>query len=397
MYHFKHFQTDLLFIFHYEYIILMEDSTMKLLRVRADHFKNCENGYTIDLVAKSKKTSFDKEYELHEIADGLFTFVTLAFAGKNASGKTSALNLLESAYQILESFRLRRGTYSYDGVSIEIVFYQRGYVYKYQALLKDSPRLDVVFFENQHLYKKKYYKTYLKSLYEFAPEDEMRNLTPLPKDTSSVFEIIKNQENLSICFDQEFDERSYRHAFLLLDMAEKGKNSLPCILRIFDENIRDLVYIDADHYKLSFLDEEKVLSSRELYSHLSKGTTKGIALYAAMAVSLEKGLDLLVDEVENHFHKSLVENMISLYKDKRVNKFGATLIFTTHYPELLDDIGRQDNVFICKAGEKLRISSLHDGYDIRAELLKSRQYYANAFDTAVNYDELMNLKRILMS
>lgn len=42
-------------------------------------------------------------------------------------------------------------------------------------------------------------------------------------------------------------------------------------------------------------------------------------------------MDLIVDEIENHFHKTLVENMISLYKDKSVNKNKAALIFTTHF------------------------------------------------------------------
>ena len=47
---------------------------MKLLRVKANHFKNCCDGYTIDLVAKSRKTAEDKEYELQEIAPGNFCF-----------------------------------------------------------------------------------------------------------------------------------------------------------------------------------------------------------------------------------------------------------------------------------------------------------------------------------
>ena len=35
---------------------------MKLLYVKAKNFKNCIEGYTIDLVAKSRKTAEDKEY-----------------------------------------------------------------------------------------------------------------------------------------------------------------------------------------------------------------------------------------------------------------------------------------------------------------------------------------------
>ena len=44
---------------------------MKLLRVKANHFKNCSDGYTIDFVAKSRKYPEDKEYELQEIAPEL--------------------------------------------------------------------------------------------------------------------------------------------------------------------------------------------------------------------------------------------------------------------------------------------------------------------------------------
>ena len=103
----------------------------------------------------------------------------------------------------------------------------------------------------------------------------------------------------------------------------------------------------------------------------------------------------MVDEVENHFHKTLVENMISLYKDKSVNKKNASLIFTTHYCEVLDQMGRQDNIWICKSGKHISLSNMYEDYQIRTELLKSKQYYNNAFQTAVNYEELMSLKRKL--
>ena len=51
----------------------------------------------------------------------------------------------------------------------------------------------------------------------------------------------------------------------------------------------------------------------------------------SVVLSLVTGNDLIVDEIENHFHKTLVENLISLYKDKTINKKNATLIFSTHY------------------------------------------------------------------
>ena len=56
---------------------------------------------------------------------------------------------------------------------------------------------------------------------------------------------------------------------------------------------------------------------------------------------------------------------------------------------------RQDNIYISKSSDKVYLTSMYEGYNIRTELLKSRQFYNNVFDTAVNYDELMNLKREL--
>ena len=142
-----------------------------------------------------------------------------------------------------------------------------------------------------------------------------------------------------------------------------------------------------------FCGQEKTISDKELLYQLSSGTTKGMYIYILVAACLQNGFDLVVDEIENHFHKTLVENMISLYKDKSVNRHNATLIFTTHYCELLDLFNRQDNIFIAKANEKVYLTNMYSGYNVRTELLKSRQFYNNVFQTAVNYEELMRLKK----
>ena len=114
-----------------------------------------------------------------------------------------------------------------------------------------------------------------------------------------------------------------------------------------------------------------------------------------MVLSLVTGNDLIVDEIENHFHKTLVENLISLYKDKTINKKNATLIFSTHYCEILDMFNRRDNIYITRADEKVRIYNMYKDYDVRPELLKSKQFYNNVFKTAVNYEALMDLKKVL--
>ena len=85
-----------------------------------------------------------------------------------------------------------------------------------------------------------------------------------------------------------------------------------------------------------------------------------------------------------------------LYKDKSVNKKNATLIFSTHYCELLDLFNRSDNIWITHSRGKIEIENMYENYGLRTELLKSKKFYRNAFDTAVNYEALMDLKKELM-
>lgn len=387
---------------------------MKLLRVKASHFKNCCDDFTIDLVSKSRKTAEDKEYELQEIAPDLHVYNTMAFIGKNASGKTSAIDLLDCAYSILGDYRLENKNYSFDGVELEIVFYHGGNIYKYITRLGSDGYGSRAVFEKEKIYRKKYYKTNVKDIYneegfvelpkplflDVALEgvdiskDEEHSL--LPDDTSRLFYILGKKTTRAVYFDSyENGVDTYKYMFIALKHFGLDSDVLTRVLRIFDDNVESLEILDDKNYRLKFKGETKTLSETQLYYMLSSGTTKGLLLYILMVASLKEGFDLIIDEIENHFHKTLVENMISLYRDKTVNKKNATLIFTTHYCEVLDQMGRQDNIWICKSGPQVSLSNMYEDYRIRPELLKSKQYYNNAFKTAVDYDALMNLKREL--
>lgn len=371
---------------------------MKLLRIRATNYKNCCEDFTIDLVAKSKKSSEDKEYELQEIAEDLYVFNTVAFVGKNASGKTSAIELLECCYSILSEFRLEDKYYALNHVKLEIIFYHEGFIYKYNTILKTNPNLGRnVNFTEQHIYQKKYYKSKVKDIYLDDGFNEITNLTELPQDTSIVFFVLKKNVNRAMYFNSDgMGADTYRMMFRAIKTYNISNEVLMKIIKIFDDKIQNLEMLDEKRYKLIFQGLEKQLTDSELFYMLSSGTTKGILQYVFVVAALENGFDLLIDEVENHFHKTLVENMISLFKDKTVNKKSATLIFTTHYCEVLDLFNRQDNIWIAKSKDKIRLDNMYETYNIRPELLKNRQFYNNAFDTSVNYNDLMALKKELM-
>lgn len=372
---------------------------MKLLYVKASHFKNLQSDCTLNFIAKSKKTSEDKEYELQEIADGLFTFNTVAFIGKNASGKTTALELLDCCYSILGDFSLQDKNYSYDGLHLEMVFYHEGKIYKYITGITSPATIgnNKATFVNQELYQKAYYKSKLKTLLSDDDFSPVQNIGILPEDTSIVFFVLKKKATRAVYFNCEGEGvDTYRLMFNALKAYKLSPELLSKVLYLFDSNVERLKMLDEHNYDLTVNGNRKIVSDKELLHYLSSGTTKGLLLYVTVIASLKYGFDVLIDEIENHFHKTLVENINSLYKDKSVNGNNATLYFTTHYCELLDLFNRQDNIWVCRADKRISIDNMYEAFDIRSELSKSKQFYNDTFKTAVNYDDLMAIKKELL-
>lgn len=371
---------------------------MKILRIEAKGFKNCADDFAIDFIAKSKKTSEDKEYELLEVDEDLYVYSTVGIVGKNASGKTSTLALLDWCYDILSTFRLDGKNCNYQGIELTIYFYEEGYIYQYFVELSNSDTLeDKAVFKNQRLFRKKYYKSKLKQIMTEEWKEKLQADGELPEDLSIIFFVLKKAVIREIYYNVSMeDEKGYFDIFWLMKKVKLDSKFLTQIIKIFDDNIISLKQADDNNYLLNYQGKEKMYSARELFAFLSSGTTKGIKLYILAVMSLKMGFDLIVDEIENHFHKTLVENLIMLYKDKKVNKKNATLYFSTHYCELLDLFNRSDNIWITHSNGKITISNMYEEYGIRTELLKSKKFYQNAFDTAVNYEMLMELKKELM-
>ena len=369
---------------------------MKILKIIASGFKNCVDNFEISYVPIARKTDVDKEYELEEVAEGLYVFSTIGVVGKNASGKTSVLDLLNVCYEILGNFRITKKNYSLESVYLSIFFYHEGYIYRYNTLLKEDAITDKVYFENQKILRKEYFKSNVKNIFEFDKCEKMEEDGKLPEDTSNVFFIFKKIGIPPMYYTSlDLSTNAYKTAFVVQRAFNLPENTIKKILKIFDENITKLEMIDENNYLLEYNGKEEKLSDFELYYRLSSGTTKGLALYTTVILSLRNGFDLMIDEIENHFHKTLVENIISLYRDKTINKKNATLIFATHYCEILDLFNRQDNIYITKTDEKVKIFNMYKDFDVRPELLKSKQFYNNVFKTAVNYDALMDLKKEL--
>ena len=378
---------------------------MKLLRVVANNFKLCDKNFTISFIPKGNKTMADKEFELQEIAEDLYVFNTLGIIGKNASGKTTAVELLSVVYDIFSNYRIKSSEKVFKFIdntfNLDITFFHEGCVYRYITdLVKNINSVDntSVFFKNEKLYKRVYKKAHAKNLFEFDKFEEVLKEVILPEDTSMIYSLLKEIGLRGIyCSSDDDMYRDYASAFNIYKLLNNKLEVVASLLKMFDEHLKDIKMINENKYKILYSNKnEKEVSDKELYEILSSGTTKGFGLFTFVVYSLRTGSDLIIDEIENHFHKTLVENLVNLYKDKSVNKKNATLIFTTHYCELLDLFGRSDNIYISKYDDKIYLENMHENYKFRSELSKSNKFYENEFNTNVSYEALMNFKKELM-
>ena len=378
---------------------------MKLLKIVANNFKLCDKNFTISFVPTGNKTAIDKEFELQEIAEDLYVFNTLGIIGKNASGKTTAVELLSVIYDIFSYFRINSSKNIFrfieKDINLDITFYHEGVVYRYITdLHKNSNSVDdtSVFFKNEKLYKREYKKAHSKNLFDYTKFEEETKSTELPKDTSILYLLLKDISLRGIyCSSDDYMYRNYAKAFNIYNLLDNNLAIITSLLKMFDEHLENIKMINENKYKIIYTNgHSQDVSNSELYEILSSGTTKGFGLFTFVVFSLKTGTDLIIDEIENHFHKTLVENLVNLYKDKSVNKKNATLIFTTHYSEMLDLFGRSDNIYISKFENSIRLENMHENYKFRPELSKSNKFYNNEFNTNVSYDALMNFKKELM-
>ena len=378
---------------------------MKLLKVVANNFKLCDKDFTISFVPTGNKTIADKEFELQEIDENLYTFSTLGIIGKNASGKTTAVELLSLVYDIFSYFRINNSKNIFKfinkDVSLDITFYHDGSVYRYLTeLCRNNNSLDntSVFFKNEKLYKREYKKAHVLNLFDYEKFDEVSQDMKLPEDTSILYLLFKDIFLRGIfCPSDDYMYRDYAKAFNIYNLLDNNIAIITSLLKMFDEHLDNIKMINENKFKIVYTNgHSRDVSNSELYEILSSGTTKGLGLFIFVVYSLRTGTDLIIDEIENHFHKTLVENLVNLYKDKSVNKKNATLIFTTHYCELLDLFGRSDNIYISKFNDSIRLENMHTNYKFRTELSKSNKFYNNEFNTNVSYDALMNFKKELM-
>lgn len=385
---------------------------LNLLKIEASGFKMLDDNFKLDLMSKTRVYQDDKEKELFELDKGLYVFRTLAFVGSNSSGKSSVLSLLLKVLMFLQTGRweyLKR-EFNKDEITIKTLFYLDGYLYNYSfsvgkiddanlsPMNKYSPIL------KEKLKKVKYDKTRgIKNieLIESKGEDVSELFNASLTDTSAITKITNNNvivDDFNNNNIMNFNEMIVRNSFFT-SLNSCDKNLVSSIIKLLDESIEYITYSNNDYVCFKRInEEEQILSSMELLSILSSGTLRGVELFIRCINALKFGKTFIVDEIENCFQKNLVFNLLFLFNDSKINSKGAQLMFSTHYVEILDYLSRRDNIFITHKNDgKIIANNLYSDYNVRTELLKSKQFDNNVFNTSLNYKQVLEVRRNLLN
>ena len=125
----------------------------------------------------------------------------------------------------------------------------------------------------------------------------------------------------------------------------------------FDKTERQLYLkrkIEEKEYELSF-------------EHESDGTRKLIAALPVLLVALQEGRLVIIDELDAKLHPKLLRYVISMFKNPKINKHGAQLLFTSHdMATMKNTVFRRDEIWFAALNEK-HSSEIYSLYEIRRE------------------------------
>lgn len=94
------------------------------------------------------------------------------------------------------------------------------------------------------------------------------------------------------------------------------------------------------------IEVESYIDNIEFFKDESLGTIKLFTTLPHLFDVLERGGVLILDEIENGLHPTLVKEMISLFINNESNPNNAQLICTTHQPLLVSEEVKRDQVWI---------------------------------------------------
>ena len=378
---------------------------MKILRITAQGLPLFKEDMDICFYTQ-QRVSEDDRNNLYNLIDNYYLHSACAFIGINASGKTSVLKVINLALNIIknepinhvEAKTILGGS---EKAAIRTYFYdKRKYICCLETVItaKKAKTGEYVYsILSERLWEKPIAgvksKKYLTDFDGIEPVDTRNSNEAYLSDDVSFIIAHNKKVNDTV---EVFSLLSYTNVNVL-----PFTEDIPLeVITFLDPTIEELCFEQAEgktFIHLKFRDEDEIILNNavDLEQYLSSGTIKGIITFSMVKEVLQSGGYLLVDEIENHFNKEIVTTLMRFFMDSRLNKRGGTLIFTTHYPELLDEYDRNDGICIVRNRNGITVENL--SYILKRNDIKKSDAYQSGFleGTTPAYEAYMRLKKNL--
>ena len=383
---------------------------MKLLKIVINGLPHFKNELDIDFVALQRVDDYDKE-RLCNVFSNIYVNKAISFVGINASGKTTILKAISFVMKILnnESLNNIKSKTILDDlddnqqVVITTYFYDGHDVNKLEtSIVKEISDVDgseKLIIKDEKLWSKDGAKIKTKKrLFDFAEVDlrekRDKNEQYLMEDVSII--VAENKKKNMSLFISDMLEWTDHNILNVLGRFPKE------LLTFLDPSIE---YLECSFkekkvdIRLKFYGKEEIIinSPRILENYLSSGTIKGLGVFMSATFSFIEGGYLIIDEIENHFNREIVATLIRFFLDEKVNKNGATILFSTHYSELLDEFDRNDSIYIVRNKEGIGVENLSN--ILKRNDIKKSEVYDSGYlgGTVPSYEAYMALKKVLSS
>jgi len=374
---------------------------MKVLKICAMGLPLFKDDIELSFTASQRVSENDKQ-SLYNLFDNIYQNPTDVIAGINASGKTSILKLILLALGILNNepinhLEVKDILGKSSDATIVVYFYQPGNICK---------------LETHIAYKEGAYAIVNESLYSKST-DLVRTRKGMLEFSEDMLAVKRNGEeeflpdDVSIIIAQ--NKKNNAHMMIENMLIYTNTNILPTsdeiprdIIAFLDPTVESIIFEhknDKELIHLRFFGQDEILlnNARELEKYLSSGTIKGIIVFSKAMEVLRHGGYMVVDEIENHFNREIVATLIRFFMDLRINKNGAVLIFSTHYPELLDEYDRNDSIYITRNRGGIELKKLTEILT-RNDVKRSDAYQSGLLEgTTPTYDAYIKLKKSVAS
>ena len=387
---------------------------MRLLKIFIQDMPRFKGNIDIDFITKQRVAEDDQEKLFNTFSNNytsIYTNQAISFIGLNASGKTTILkaisfviNLLNNeALNNIKSKEILNDLSDNEKVKITSFFYNDNSVYKLETHIeKRVNQVDnesKLIITEERLWEKDATKVKTKkSLFEFNDSD-------IRIERNEKEQFLLNDVSVMIAINKEKQSN-----FPLRDMLMWTNHNMLNILGKFPKELLTFLDPSIEYFKcdirkkpadirLKFYESEEIILNNpsEIEKYLSSGTIKGINVFMNELLCFMEGGYLIVDELENHFNEEIVTTLVRFFMNPNVNRNGATLIYSTHYSELLDEYDRNDCIYIVRNRGGIYTENLSLILK-RNDIKKSEAYESGYLEGTVPiYESYMALKKVLSS